>query len=342
MILVKYSLFLLALVLLALVPLSVSAGQLTAQFENDLWGSGSDQHYTHGSRFSWSSENQLGWVQKSARRVGGLLPWLPALDEKTLNQFEAVRFNAAIGQNIYTPEDISDPLLISDDRPYAGWLYIGSGAVLVRGAVNHRVIDSFEVNLGIVGPSSRAKQVQREFHKLIDSPDPRGWDNQLRDEPGLVVMADRQWVFPLGDVDKGLEWDLAPHLSGALGNVFTHLAAGATLRTGRNLEMDFGPPTIRPSKPGSNFFSRQNGQWGWYLFAGVEARAVGRNIFLDGNTFKSSHKVDRETWVVDGQVGAVLMVSRLRIAFTNVFRSKEFVGQQTPSEFGAISITLDY
>ncbi|MEL0082275.1 MAG: lipid A deacylase LpxR family protein [Gammaproteobacteria bacterium] len=316
----------------------LQAGQFTAQFENDLWGSGADQHYTHGSRFSWSSDNELGWVQGLTGRIAKTLPWMPQL----AGQVDDVRFNAALGQNIYTPEDIRRSGLIADDRPYAGWLYLAAGAVVQQQKPGYRQIDSMEINLGIVGPSARADKVQRAVHKQTDSPIPQGWDNQLKDEPGVALMVDRQWVFPLGDAERGAEWDMTPHVGGALGNVFTHLAAGLTFRVGKNLAMDYGPPTIRPSKPGSNYFTINNGQWGWYLFAGVEGRAVGRNIFLDGNTYKSSHRVDRDTWVADGQLGAVLMFSRFRITFTNVFRSKEFKHQQTPSEFGAIGVTLLY
>ena len=63
----------------------------------------------------------------------------------------------------------------------------------------------------------------------------------------------------------------------------------------RNLEADFsrvgsfqpddhGPPTIRPSLPGADYFPRQEG-FSAYVFGGVEGRVVGRNIFLNGNTF---------------------------------------------------------
>ncbi len=324
--------------LLVAAVFQVQADQFTAQFENDLWGSGADRHYTHGSRFSWSSDNELGLVQRLTRQLARTVPWMPRLDD----EIEDIRFNAALGQSIYTPEDINVPGLVADDRPYAGWLYLAAGAVVQQQKKGYRQLDSFEVNLGIVGPSSLAHEVQREVHKLTDSPIPQGWDNQLKDEPGLVLLYDRQWVIPLNEPSSPLEWDFTPHLGGALGNVFTHVAGGASLRFGHNLAMDYGPPTIRPSKPGANYFSIGEDEWGWYLFAGIEGRAVGRNIFLDGNTYKSSHRVDRKTWVADGQIGVVLTFSQLRIAFTNVFRSKEFEHQQTPSEFGSIAVTFLY
>ena len=34
-----------------------------------------------------------------------------------------------LGQSIFTPEDITNPNLIVNDRPYAGWLYFGIGLI---------------------------------------------------------------------------------------------------------------------------------------------------------------------------------------------------------------------
>ena len=58
-----------------------------------------------------------------------------------------------LGQLMYTPENISDPNLIPDDRPYAGWLYAGPAIRLTNktGSQSHRL----ELNLGVTGPASR-------------------------------------------------------------------------------------------------------------------------------------------------------------------------------------------
>jgi len=99
----------------------------------------------------------------------------------------------------------------------------------------------------------------------------------------------------------GLDADVLPHFGGALGNVFTYGAAGVTLRIGSGLEDDFGPPRIRPSLPGSAYFLPGKG-FNWYLFAGLEGRAVLYNIFLDGNTFTDSHSVDKSlSWAISRQ-----------------------------------------
>jgi len=132
-----------------------------------------------------------------------------------------------------------------------------------------------------------------------------------------------------------------PHFGGALGNVFTYGAAGLTLRLGTDLEDDFGPPRIRPSLPGSAYFSPGKG-FTWYVFAGLEGRAVLYNIFLDGNVFSDSHSVDKKPFVGDLQAGLVIQLDRFRITYTQIFRTKEFDDQADGDLFGSVSLSYHF
>jgi hypothetical protein len=67
---------------------------------------------------------------------------------------------------------------------------------------------------------------------------------------------------------------------------------------------------------------------------------VARNIFLDGNNWKASHQVDSKTRVGDLQLGAVLTFPEFRVAYSHVFRSREFEGQAKGDHFGAVSLSL--
>jgi hypothetical protein len=135
--------------------------------------------------------------------------------------------------------------------------------------------------------------------------------------------------------------DVTPHVGGALGNVFTHLATGFTIRIGDDLPNDYGPPRIRPSLPGSDFFVTDD-PFGWYLFVGVEGRLVGRNIFLDGNTFTDSHSVDKKRIVGDLQAGLAMTAGDARISYTYVLRAREFEGQNNKDGFGSINLSYRF
>lgn len=110
---------------------------------------------------------------------------------------------------------------------------------------------------------------------------------------------------------------------GAIGNVFTYGNAGITLRYGKRLPNDFGPPRIQPGLLGSGEFL-PGSDFSWYLFAGIEGRAVARNIFLDGNSFRDSRSVDKFPLVGDLQYGVVLDWPSIRLTYTLVVRSREY------------------
>ena len=319
------------------------------QIENDLFGNGADRHYTHGMRLSVAVPAPAKLDTKpdtclifddQARAGGDILQML--FGKLFLLPDRKRHVEAILGQSIFTPEDIRRTDLISDDRPYAGWLYAGLALSTERPRGDARMLDNFELDIGVIGPMSFAREVQTTWHELIGSPKPRGWDHQLKNEVGVLATYERK--FPLPRIDLGgLEAELMPSAGVALGNVYTYGAAGMTLRLGDNVPYDYGPPRIRPGLQGSSFTpSGPEGGFGWYVFAGLEARAVARNIFLDGNTFRNSHSVDKRPLVGDLQAGFVLRFDWGSLAFTNVFRTKEFDGQREADEFGSINLSVRF
>jgi hypothetical protein len=156
-----------------------------------------------------------------------------------------------------------------------------------------------------------------------------------------VLTYQRSWrQLATATLARG-DLDLTPHLGGAVGNVYTYANAGLTLRYGRRLPLDYGPPRVQPSLPTSGFVSPTD-KFAWYLFAGVEGRAVARNIFLDGNTFTASRSVDAEPLVADLQFGLVLTWGRVRLSYTHVLRSREFQTQRENAQFGAASLSVAF
>lgn len=303
-------------------------GVFSFVLENDLF-LGADRHYTNGFQASWTSgpNRAPGWMLKAAR-------WLPLFPEGG-----TVRANYAVGQSMYTPADISlrNPPLT--DRPYAGWLYASLGLV----AKGETDLDQLQLQVGMVGPASFAEQTQKFVHKIVGSPEPMGWNYQLKNEPGVVLTYQHSWrTLSSSPSPFGFKFDLTPHAGAALGNVFTYANVGATVRFGWNLPDDYGPPRVQPSLPASGFFESQS-NFGWYLFAGVEGRAVAHNIFLDGNTFADSRSVTKEPLVADLQVGiAVTLGHSTRLAYTQVFRTREFQGQRDADKFGAVSLSVRF
>ena len=309
-------------------------GTFTLQIENDRIAD-TDRHYSHGTRLAWVSDK----ASEGPQWAKDALEWLYPLAD-----LRAGRVGLVLGQNIYTPEDTDATALVRDDRPYAGWLYAGisvhAETTRQRNGVSIDTLDSVELDLGIVGPESFAQDVQNSYHDLIGVSRSNGWDHQLKNEPGVALIFERKWR-PTPWRFGGLEADVIPSAGGSLGNVMTQVNLGGIARLGQSLDVDYGPPHVRPSLSGLAAVDG-GGDLAWYLFAGAEGRLVARNIFLDGNTFADSHDVDKKPLVGDFQVGAAVVWRGVRLAYTHVFRTKEFDGQRRADRYGALSLSVRF
>ena len=235
------------------------------------------------------------------------------------------QFGLAAGQEIYTPDALSTRTPILGDRPYAGWLY--AGGILTRR--DERVMRSLEVQLGMVGPASRAEDVQRWWHRRLGIRPPQGWDHQLRDEPGLIVSCQQRWR-PWG---RRRHLDLVPHGGVTLGNVRTEANVGGTLRFGLPLPDDFGPWRNAPA-------TSERTRFDLYVFARVEGRGVARNLFLDGNTFGPSQRVSRIPWLYETQLGAACRWRQVGFRYTFSYTTHEFRELPNCAEYGSFAIVI--
>lgn len=304
---------------------------LTITYENDQFG-GRDRYYTTGWQVAWRATSPV-LTDLLAQATPFVSPWLPAGG--------LVRWGFGLGQNIYTPEDTRSRFPPLTDRPYAGWLY-GSAAI---SAVTGTSLALVELQVGVVGPSALGEQVQNNVHRLLGIDRSAGWATQLKDEPGVNLILNRQWRLPShrdGEDATSLRWAVVPSVAVSLGNVQTWAATGVIVKFGSKVDADFGPQRLRPAAVGSAFF-RHHGAWGWYVLAGVEARAIAHDIFLDGNTWRDSRSVNKKYVVGDGILGAVLIMPRARLTYTHTFRSQEFDGQNNRMvQFGSISLSLPF
>ena len=305
---------------------------LNIQFENDSFGGGTDRNFSHGTRIELLTA-PLPWVTKLADK----LPWFDSGIENMSEDGLEGRGSISIGQNIYTPANTYTSSLVHGERPYAGWLYIGIGLMATQGNEKYDRYDKLRLEIGVVGPLSYAQEIQTFWHSIFGVHVPEGWDHQLKNEPGLALYYEQAYrIFPKKKL-FGFEYDGVPHIGGCIGNVFTYLSAGYIVRIGRELKMDFGPPLVRPSLPGDGYFTSEG--FYWNLFIGLDGQIVLRNIFLDGNTFRDSHSVDKNTAVGDIQAGFTIRWHNLGLSYTQIFRTKQYRGQNGDDILGSLGIS---
>jgi hypothetical protein len=299
-------------------------GTLSLLFENDIFYN-TDRDYTNGVQIAWTTT-----PDNTPQFDVDLAHWMPIF-----SQGGEVRSTFSLGQNIYTPSDLhlADPP--TTDRPYAGYLYLAMAVT----QMSNTDLDEFQIQTGVIGPDSLAQESQTFVHAILNDTIPKGWGYQLHNEPGLVLNDEHSWRALWAGKVLGLGFDVDPHVGAAIGNVYDYANAGLMGRFGLNLPNDYGPTRIDPSLPGTDFFE-PTGDLSIYAFSGWDGRAVARNIFLDGNTFEDSRRVDRIPWVADFQEGIAIAMDSWRLTFTHVFRTREFTTQQHADQFGAINLSI--
>jgi lipid A 3-O-deacylase len=317
-----------------------SSGAWSLYVENDSIA-GSDRDYTSGLKFSWTSR----WIparetesddQDKKGRLSSFLDIFPFFKRPE----DRRALTILIGQSIYTPEDLKRRDLILDDRPYAGYTYLG--AAINRTAP--KIMDTVELDIGIVGPHSYAKDVQEQIHKWIGSPEAKGWKNQLKDEFALEVIYERKWRLATSRLGRGFGYDFIPHLGARVGNVYIYANTGAELRFGWNPPKDFGTCPIRPGCETNAATDLQEGPGrplGFHAFLSIDGRAVLHDIFLDGNTWRDSHSVDKKNFVADIGAGIGISAKPFKLTYGVIYRTKEFETQKSNGQlFGSLLITL--
>lgn len=287
------------LALFAYALLSATAGgqQLTrtihASADNDYFNfwipplERSDDNYTHGMRIAWNPSIVPNVGRSIACRNGS-----------------ACGLMLEVGQEMYTPT-VDSPTPLPGQRPYAGWLY---GRIVVR-AATERAAHSLAMTAGVTGPAANAEYVQQAFHKQFGFRRPLGWKYQLANEPAFSIAADQSWRIAPEPVARFV--DIIPVAAVSVGTLRTSLSAAARLRLGTSLEHPW-------------LASRSHRRLAVQVFLGGRVEAVAHDLFLDGNTFENSVRVDSKWKRSEWERGLRIGIGRGTMEYGVVTQSREY------------------
>lgn len=248
-------------------------------------------------------------------------------------------FSITIAQEMYAPKKRFSAIPPPDDYPYSGYLY-------ARFLAQHRYTNALEqlsIELGLVGKSALGKQAQNLIHDLTNNARLAGWDTQLRNEFVANLYYGLSYSVPAIYEKSAHFVDLTPQLSLALGNARIHAQTSIVLRFGYNLSKNAMPLTIN-----TGFVRSMGHQYGFsiYGFVGAGARFVGRNMFVQGNTFAphyaTPHNLALQRVMGEFAWGLGMEYKRFVINYSVVHRTREFATQDALHTYGSVMLGVGF
>lgn len=312
--------------------------------ENDFWnfGSKTDIYFTQGLKIEW-----LHPLSKKSFLQNSIF---------TLCEDSENAIGYSIGQNLYTSSDITVSELMEGDRPYSAWTYISSFLISNDYCAKRRLTS--EIYLGVIGPMAQGEFIQREFHELIDSPDPKGWDNQIANDVGINFML--RYELPLIDYQnkqKSFSVAIIPFPEVQLGTVFNNVGLGmiskiSFINSSSYFSNPFNDPGSinkagdRTKKTNANpTLLKAISASSLSIFGRPVVRGVLYNALLQGGVFNrdSSYFIsdsDMRRFYLNMEYGITWSTPYWDLSFSKALRTKEFDFQARHHEWGQIYLTV--
>ena len=272
--------------------------ELGLQTDNDSYlAQGSDRYYTNGLFIYFRHALQ---TDTSSRKLFG----------KTLG-FE-------VGQKMYNPQSAFIPAAYYIDRPFAGYLYVGSS---LQYLFKNESALKFGIQLGITGPAALGRQAQELVHQILGFYAPSGWQYQIRNNLGINFSGNYDRLF-----FRSGWFDVAGNGYANLGTTFTGAGAGLTLRFG-----EFSPLYHSVSTSGlvaKNRVIKEVSHREFFFYLKPAVNYVAYDATVQGNLFGSDNNSQEitgkpEPFVLSQKIGGNLTAGHWAFNLAAIFKTRE-------------------
>jgi len=260
--------------------------------ENDALASKDDNYYTGGLFYTY-----MDTISKTKN-----IPFL-----KDLKTDGAISFTHLV----FTPsnKDLTTPIL--NDTPYAG--YAKLNFLLYKSTKNY--FHEFGANIGIVGPATKADELQSSFHKLIGHDEPKGWNTQLKDQ--FTAGITYQFSYKTDSFDVGdFKVDWTNNLRIEVGNFYSGALASSTIRISDislNSFTSTGNFTVTDESNLLNFKNFKS--FHWSIAFGLFKNKI-YNYYIIDEARDLGYTIDKLNYLTGEQVSYSIFYNEVQYSFT--------------------------
>lgn len=304
--------------LILFIPLSIYADTYSFTINNDGFVSKQDSHYTNGLFFTWMQDEN---------------------SSIKLNFLNSLKTNSAISFShfMFTPKNKHKSTPILNDIPYAGYAKLNLLLYKWKKSYFHE----FGVNIGAVGPITKAKELQNSFHLLMGHGKSKGWDTQL----GNRAMVGISYAFgkKTNKISIGkYKFNWTNSLKGDAGTFYSGILGSSMIRFGTNFPDTFNSITSFIGENESRLLNFKAGKnFNWAIDFGLFANKV-FNYYIVDEARNEGYKIPRIDYITGGEISFNIFYKNMQ--FTFKIKSIYLNGfySNTHKEWGGFSIVWKY
>lgn len=289
-----------------------NTGSISLSLDNDGL-LGTDRGYTNGLFIKYNAKSTVNIKDSSPFVLKTIGNWLP------LHQDMNKGWGVTIGQQIWTPTDLTSPVEGKNDRPYTGLLFIETNVFEFSATSANK----YSLMIGAVGPDTLAENSQSSIHELIGSPQPKGWARQIENQAVFNIGYEGQRLITrsAGWLNKDYDTNLSGRVNA--GNYQSELALGSTIRWGEALHESFASVGATPGNYiDSSVLSKSRSGHFYYLSA--EGRYRFQDITIDGARPNKLFNVHTEHWQATISSGTVYYQASWGLALSVIASTPDY------------------
>jgi hypothetical protein len=240
---------------------------------------------------------------------------------------------------MFTPDDISASKVLYNNYPYAGALFVSKGLTSFDRA--KKLSLHSELNIGVIGPYSFAKETQTWVHDIIHYIKPNGWNNQIKTDLVLNYNIEvKKEVFAASKLQGHIQ------LASKAGTLFNDLGVGFGFRAGKFYQnpsslQNLRRPTNRSKKAISQFYFYSSGQVKFVLENSLLQGGLLQSIKNNRDGFYHVAAKDMKRTVATYEAGLMLDMSKWGLSVSQHFISSEFKAADTQL-FGRVEVIYKF
>lgn len=325
------------LIIFTICVITLSADSIYILHDNDLLFD-SDDHYSAGLQIGWMSnaydENTSdGFGQSYVALLSNILK-LTGISFHNHKRAGTI----SVQEMIITPNDLKKSEPVYNDVPYMG-LLSNTFSLL---SWDEDDFSEYRFTIGIIGPDSGAKQLQKTVHTIVGATDPKGWDNQL--DTKIVAQigythAIKQYIKNYRNYMR-FEWSNSYYAD--VGNFYCGAGVGSSVRYGQNMPFNFESASglLNSSKGDMVELDKKASSMGWDIHGGIYLNAIAY-LYLYDESKRLGYSYERSYFHPVVNLGLSWYMENFNVSF-DVFPSQSTARNPDSASFARINLSFQF